>query len=87
MPVEINFEVKSKLFLEFTTSTTWPETSMQAMGRKKKQKKNKTTPQPIDTDFEDPNILRLFGDEKSPRGTHRCGNVHIPPITVNSILR
>ena len=36
---------------------------MQAMGRKKKQKKNKTTPQPIDPDLEDPNILRLFGDE------------------------
>ena len=78
-------EITKIYIIEYTTSTNWPETVGTNMARKKKQKKNKATAGALDNGSEeDPNIIRLFGDEKSPRGTHCCGNVHIPPITVKN---
>jgi len=47
-------------------------------GRKKKADKDKGK---VDEQEDGPE-LRVFGDESEPRGSHRCGNIHIPPITV-----
>ena len=45
------------------------------------RKKNKVKEQESEYDYE----TDVFGDESIARGSHRCGGIHIPPITVKII--
>lgn len=73
-----------------TTMSTSTTTSTTAIGdplRKRKDPKEKdpkekeVKPEESVPEESVPEI-RVFGDESEPRGGHRCGSVHIPPITV-----
>jgi len=61
-------------------STSWEDSPL-AEGRKKNKNQNQNVDPANQVDQLD---TRFFGDETEPRGSHRCGNVHIPPITCPS---
>lgn len=70
-----------------TTMSTSTTTSTTAIGdplRKRKDPKEKDPKEKEVKPEESVPEIRVFGDESEPRGGHRCGSVHIPPITCPS---
>ena len=68
------------LISETILSTSWDDSPL-AEGRKKNKNQNQNVDPANEANELD---TRFFGDETEPRGSHRCGNVHIPPITVQN---
>ena len=65
-----------------STSTTTSTTAIGDPLRKRKDPKEKDPKEKEVKPEESVPEIRVFGDESEPRGGHRCGSVHIPPITV-----